>query len=56
MIRQQSWGKDILIIALTGWGQEEDRRKTAEAGFDNHLVKPVDHKALNKLILESNQS
>jgi len=37
-----------LILALTGWGQEEDRRKTAEAGFDNHLVKPVDLVALNK--------
>jgi len=49
-IRQKPWGKDILIIALTGWGQEEDRRKTFEAGFDNHLVKPVDHVALNKLI------
>jgi len=50
-IRQQPWGKDMLIIALTGWGQEEDRRKTAQAGFDNHLVKPVDHVDLNKLIL-----
>jgi len=52
-IRSQAWGNDMLIIALTGWGQEEDRRKTAEAGFDNHLVKPVDHLALNQLILES---
>jgi len=56
VIRQQPWGKDILILALTGWGQEEDRRKTAEAGFDNHLVKPVDHIALNKLISESELS
>ena len=55
-IRQQPWGKDILILALTGWGQEEDRRRTAEAGFDNHLVKPVDYVALNKLILESKPS
>ena len=51
-IRSQPWGKDILIIALTGWGQE-DRRKTTDAGFDNHLVKPVDHLALNKLISAS---
>jgi len=49
-IRNQPWGKDTLILALTGWGQEEDRRKTTEAGFDNHLVKPVDNVALNKLI------
>ena len=55
-IRQQPWGKDILILALTGWGQEEDRRKTAEAGFNNHLVKPVDHIALSKLISDSKQS
>jgi len=52
-IRSQAWGKDMLIIALTGWGQEEDRRKTADAGFDNHLVKPVDFMALNKLLSES---
>jgi len=52
-IRDKSWGKDILILALTGWGQEEDRRKTTEAGFDSHLVKPVDHVALNKLVSDS---
>jgi len=52
-IRRQPWGKDILILALTGWGQEEDRRKTAEAGFDHHLVKPVNHVTLNKLISDS---
>jgi len=55
-IRKQPWGKDILILALTGWGQEEDRRKTAEAGFDDHLVKPVDHVALNQLISDSKKS
>jgi CheY-like chemotaxis protein len=42
VIRAQPWGKDLRIIALTGWGQESDRRRTQEAGFDNHLVKPVD--------------
>ena len=41
-IRANPWGKNILILALTGWGQQEDRRKSAEAGFDGHLVKPVD--------------
>jgi PAS domain S-box-containing protein len=49
-VREQSWGKDIVIIALTGWGQEEDRRKSREAGFDGHLVKPVDHAALLELL------
>jgi signal transduction histidine kinase/ActR/RegA family two-component response regulator len=41
-IRQQPWGKDMVLVALTGWGQEEDRRKSKEAGFDLHMVKPVD--------------
>jgi len=39
-----------VLVALTGWGQEEDRRKAKAAGFDAHLVKPVDHDALTKLI------
>jgi len=41
-IRQQTWGKEMFLVALTGWGQEEDRRRTVEAGFDDHIVKPVD--------------
>jgi two-component system CheB/CheR fusion protein len=40
-IRRASWGQGILLIALTGWAQEEDRRRTREAGFDIHLVKPA---------------
>jgi PAS domain S-box-containing protein len=49
-LRDQPWGKRIVIIALTGWGQEEDRRKSREAGFDGHLVKPVDYAALLTLL------
>ena len=49
-LRQKPWGKEVLIIALTGWGQETDRRKSADAGFDGHLVKPVDHAELMKLL------
>ena len=45
-VREKSWGKDIRIIALTGWGQEDDRRKSEEAGFNGHLVKPVDYDKL----------
>jgi PAS domain S-box-containing protein len=41
-MRAQVWGQHIRMIALTGWGQDEDRRKSADAGFDGHLVKPVD--------------
>lgn len=51
-IRQQPEGRNIVIIAQTGWGQEEDRRKSSEAGFDYHLVKPVDPAALTKLLAE----
>jgi CHASE3 domain sensor protein/CheY-like chemotaxis protein len=51
-IREQPWGKDMVIVAVTGWGQDDDRRKTEEAGFDGHLVKPVDHAALMKLLAE----
>jgi CheY-like chemotaxis protein len=42
LIRQQPWGKDIVLVALTGWGQSEDRRRSREAGFNHHLVKPAD--------------
>jgi CheY-like chemotaxis protein len=38
------------LVALTGWGQEEDRRRTREAGFDHHLVKPADIAELKKLL------
>ena len=41
-IREQPWGKHMVLIALTGWGQEDDRRRSKEAGFDNHMVKPVE--------------
>jgi len=49
-IRGQSWAKGVVIIAVTGWGQEEDRRLSQEAGFDHHLVKPVNPQALMKLL------
>ena len=49
-IREQPWGKDMVLIAFTGWGQEEDRQRTREAGFDAHLVKPVDYTKLSELL------
>ena len=55
-IREQSWGSDLLVIALTGFGQEEDRRRTLEAGFDLHMIKPLNPDNLNQLLaLLSNQ-
>jgi len=49
-IRQQSWGRGLMIVALTGWGQEEDRQKSREAGFNTHLVKPVDDEVILNLL------
>jgi len=49
-VRQQPWGQDIVMIALTGWGQDDDRRKSEEAGFNGHLVKPVDYDKLLELL------
>jgi CheY-like chemotaxis protein len=49
-IREKPWGQRIFFIALTGWGQEQDRRRTEEAGFDRHMVKPVDATVLTKLL------
>ncbi|MGH8512784.1 MAG: response regulator, partial [Gammaproteobacteria bacterium] len=51
-IREQPWSKKMVLVALTGWGQDNDRQKSKEAGFDGHLVKPVDHAALTKLLAE----
>ena len=42
-----------MLVALTGWGQKEDRDRTKEVGFDAHLVKPVDFDVLTKLLAKS---
>jgi signal transduction histidine kinase/ActR/RegA family two-component response regulator len=52
-IREQPWSKGLVLVALTGWGQDEDRQKSREAGFNAHLVKPVDHAALMKVLADS---
>ena len=49
-IREQPWGKRMLVIAITGWGQDVDRQKSQIAGFDHHLVKPVDARAITALM------
>jgi len=49
-IRQLPWGENIQLIALTGWGQEEDRARTRDAGFDHHLVKPAEPSELQELL------
>jgi PAS domain S-box-containing protein len=49
-IRSEPWGRDMVLIALTGWSQDEDRRHSKEAGFDGHLVKPVHDTELQELL------
>ena len=53
-IRAEEWGRDVMLVALTGWGQEEDKRRTAEAGFNAHLTKPVDHLVFDELLTSLN--
>jgi CheY-like chemotaxis protein len=55
-LRQQPWGREAILIAVTGWGNEKDKRHTAEAGFDVHLVKPVDAMTILKHLDKSDQS
>ncbi len=55
-IRQEPWGRHMVLVALTGWGQEDDRHRSREAGFNAHVVKPVDHNELMKLIASLERS
>jgi CheY-like chemotaxis protein len=49
-LREEPWGKGIVVVALTGWGADEDRRTSEQAGFDGHLVKPIDYENLAALL------
>lgn len=49
-IREHDWGRDMVLVALTGWGQEEDRRRSQEAGINFHLVKPVELSVLQNVL------
>jgi CheY-like chemotaxis protein/two-component sensor histidine kinase len=49
-IRKERWGQDVLLIAVTGWGQEKDRLRTQAIGFDDHLVKPVNLELLRSCL------
>ena len=55
-IRQKVWGQDVVLIAVTGWGNEKDKTLSAEAGFDVHLVKPVDADTILKSLNTINRS
>lgn len=52
-IRNTEWGKKIYLVAATGWGQSQDKLKALEAGFDQHLVKPIDFEALHDVLEKS---
>jgi len=49
-VREQPWGKNILVIALTGWGQDADRERSRTAGFSQHITKPVSLAQLRKVL------
>ena len=49
-IREQSWGTSMYLIAVTGWGQDEDRQRSSEVGLNLHMVKPVEPSALEKVL------
>ncbi|HET6164101.1 MAG TPA: PAS domain S-box protein [Planctomycetota bacterium] len=51
-IRAQAGGDEMVLVALTGWGHEEDRRRSLEAGFDVHMTKPVEFTALRRLVAD----
>lgn len=51
-LREQPWAKKILVVALTGYGQQEDLQRSREAGFDAHLVKPVDDSRLAEVLAQ----
>ncbi len=55
-LRLQPWGRDIRLVALSGWGQESDKERTAAAGFDAHLVKPADADTLRRMLAEASDS
>jgi PAS domain S-box-containing protein len=52
-IKEQPWGKEIVLVALTGWGQEQHRRRSAEAGFKHHLTKPVELEVLERILADT---
>jgi CheY-like chemotaxis protein len=54
-LRLEPWATNLQLIALTGWGKDDDRRRALEAGFDHHLTKPIDPDQLGNLIAGKSQ-
>jgi len=55
-IREKPWAKDMVLVALTGWGQEQHRERSVEAGFNHHLTKPVEFDVLQQILAEADRS
>lgn len=51
-LRQSEWGAAMFLVAITGWGQDEDRRRSADVGMNLHLVKPVEPGALDRVLAD----
>jgi len=51
-IRGQEWGAEMFLVAITGWGQDEDRRRSDDVGMNLHMVKPVEPDALDRVLAE----
>jgi CheY-like chemotaxis protein len=49
-VRAEPWGRDVTLIAVTGWGQPDDKLRAQSAGFDRHLVKPIDPAEVDRLL------
>jgi len=49
-IRQEKWGESMFLVAVTGWGQDEDRQRSEDVGMDLHMVKPVEPAALDRVL------
>ena len=49
-VRAEPWGRDVKLIAVTGWGQADDKVRARTAGFDQHLVKPIDPSDVDRLL------
>jgi signal transduction histidine kinase/ActR/RegA family two-component response regulator len=49
-VRREAWGRQVLLVAVTGWGQEDDKEKARAAGFDRHLTKPIDPNQLEDVL------
>jgi len=54
-IRREEWGRRMLLIAVTGWGQDDDKREAGAAGFDHHLTKPMDPLELERLFAAADE-